>query len=82
MIEKRRCINNTLELFKGRKKLNLEQRPLREFLKGMSILLAIASVVLFQIFIGEYSLYEQLDWSYLSAAILNLGISMLLQTNV
>jgi hypothetical protein len=48
----------------------------------MSILLAIASVVLFQIFIGEYSLYEQLDWSYLSAAILNLGVSMLLQASV
>jgi hypothetical protein len=48
----------------------------------MSILLAIASVVLFQIFIGEYSLYEQFDWSYLSAAILNLGVSMLLQTNL
>jgi hypothetical protein len=62
--------------------LSLERRPLKDFLKGMSILLAIASVVLFQIFIGEYSLYEQLDWSYLSAAILNLGVSMLLQTNV
>jgi hypothetical protein len=62
--------------------LSSEHRPLKGFLKGLSILLAVASVILLQIFIGEYGLYETLDWSYLSAAILNLSVSMLLQINV
>jgi hypothetical protein len=65
----------------GEKHLNLESRPLKNFLKGLSILLAILSVVLLEIFIGEYGLYEKLDWSYLSAAILNLSVSLLLHTS-
>jgi hypothetical protein len=62
--------------------LNLEERPLKKFLGVMSIVLAVAAFILFQIFIGEYGLYSKLDWGYLSAAFLNLGVSMLLKTNV
>ena len=62
--------------------MELKKRPLKNFLKVMSILLAVAAFVLFQIFISEYGLYEKLDWNYLSAAFLNLSVSMLLKTNV
>lgn len=48
----------------------------------MSILLAAAAFVLFQIFISEYGLYEKLDWSYLSAAFLNLSVSVLLKVDM
>ncbi len=62
--------------------MNSEQRPLRSFLKGLSVVLAVAAFILFQIFIGEYGFYEKLDWSCLSAALLNLSVSMLLKINV
>ncbi len=66
----------------GVRNLNSEKRPLKGFLKVMSLMLAIAAFILFQIFIGEYGLYEKLDWGYLSAAFLNLSVSILLKTNV
>lgn len=62
--------------------LNLEKRPLKGFLKGLSIFLAVAAFILFNIFISEYGFNARLDWSCLSAAFLNLSVSMLLQTNV
>jgi hypothetical protein len=62
--------------------LNQEKRPLRNFLKGMSVFLAVASIILLEIFISEYGLNAKLDWSYLSAAVLNLGVALLLKTNV
>ena len=62
--------------------MNLEKRPLKNFLKGMSVLLAVAAFILLEIFISEYGLNKKLDWSYLSAAFLNLGASLLLKTNV
>lgn len=61
--------------------MNLEDRPLKDFLKGLSFLLGIAAFLLFNIFISEYGLNRNLDWSYLSAAFLNLSVSMLLKTN-
>jgi hypothetical protein len=68
---------------KGDRVLNFErQRPLKGVLKGMSVLLAVAAFVLFQIFLSEYGLYEKLDWSYLSAAFLNLSVSLLLKINL
>lgn len=48
----------------------------------MSILLAAAAFVLFQMFISEYGLYEKLDWNYLSAAFLNLSVSMLIKVDL
>lgn len=47
----------------------------------MSIVLGIAAFVLFNIFLSEYGLYQKLDWGYLSAAFLNLSVSVLLKTN-
>lgn len=71
-----------MQSYKGSKKLDLKERPLKNFLKAMSVLLAVAAFILFQIFISEYGLYEKLSWNYLSAAFLNLSVSMLLKTGI
>jgi len=71
-----------LQSSKGSKNLNLKERPLKNFLKVMSVLLAVAAFILFQILISEYGLYEKLSWNYWSAAFLNLSVSMLLKTGI